>query len=99
MPEHVFILLLSGSQRHDLDRILAQLVHHIGYQVKSLLICQSGYNAYHHHLIILLQPQFLLESQLVLYLLSPEIIHRVVLLNKRISGRVVLLIINTVHNT
>ena len=53
MPEHIFITFLTGSQNNKLNIILAKFIHYIGNQVKPLLVCQTGYNAYHHFLFVL----------------------------------------------
>ena len=41
MAEHILILLFAGSKDHKLDILLAHLIHHIGDQVESFLVCQS----------------------------------------------------------
>ena len=99
MPEHIFVLFISCSKRHDLDRILAKFIHHIGDQVKALLICEPGHDSQHHDVMILLQVQFLLKRDLILYLLPPETVRCVVFLDVGIRGRVVIFIVNSVHNS
>ena len=44
MAEHILIPLFPRSQHHDLNRILTEFIHHIGDQVKTFLVCQSGHN-------------------------------------------------------
>ncbi len=99
MPEHVLILLLAGSKHNNLNGILAQLVHHIGNQIKSFLIRQSGHDSDHHGVRILVQIQFFLQRQLILHLFLTEIVDIVILLNMRIRGRIIIIIVNTIHNT
>ena len=67
MTEHVFILLFTGAQHHELDIILTQFIHNIGNQVKALLIGQTGYDTDDQCLIILIQSEISLKRTLVFY--------------------------------
>ena len=60
VAEHILILRVSRTKHCDLYRILAHLIHHIIDQVKSLLVCQTGYNSDQHHMAVLIQSQFFL---------------------------------------
>ena len=73
IPEHVLVPLFSGTENDDLHCILAELIHHIGDEIKALLIRQPRDNADHHAFFILLEPELLLQRGLVLYLLLAEI--------------------------
>ena len=66
VTEHILIPLLAGSQNHDLQIQLAHLIHHIGNQVKALLIRQAGHNADHELSVVLFKAQFSLERRLFL---------------------------------
>ena len=48
---------------------------------------------------VLVQPQLLLEGNLILYLLLPEIAHRVIAGNVLVCLRIVLIVVNAVDNT
>ena len=99
MTEHVLVLRVSCSQYHNLYRILAELVHHIINQVKSFLVCQTGYNTDHHHMGILIQPKFFLKSQFVHRLQLPEIINCEILCDPAVSLRIPVRIVQSVDNT
>ena len=98
MAEHVLILLLARAKHNDLHIILAQLIHNISDQVKSLLPGQSGHNADHHGLFILIQSKLLLQGTLVFHLLLTEISRIVLEIYVFIRLRIELFVINTVHN-
>ena len=99
MTEHILILFFASTECHDLHSILTELVHHICYQVKAFLVSQSGNDTNHHRLMVLLQIQFFLKRCLVLDFLSPEIRYIIVLHNAWICFRIIILIIDSVHNT
>ena len=99
MAEHILIPLLAGAQNHQLDRVTAQIFHHILDQVKALLVCQPGHDADHHPALVLLQTQLSLESNLVLDLLLAEILRVINLLDHGVRSRVKVFIVNTVDDT
>ena len=99
VAEHVLVALLAGSQNYELHLILAHLIHHVGNQIEALLVCQTGYDSDHHLLRIHVKAQLLLESRLILYLLLAEI-HRVVIVGQEfIRLRIVLVVIDAVHDS
>ena len=55
VTEHILITLITCTKCHDLYGILAKLIHNIGDQVKSLLVCQTGNDTDHHGLRIFLK--------------------------------------------
>ena len=99
MAEHVFISLITGSQCHNLNCILAELIHHISDQVKSLLICKTGNDSDHHYFRILLQSQFSLELNLILHFFLTEGCGIIILCNTGICLRIENIVINSVYNT
>ncbi len=98
MAEHILIPLLPGSQHYKLHRILAQLIHHISDEIKTFLVCKAGNNSNHHLLGIHLQPEFLLQSQFVLYLFLAEIHCIVISEQEFVRLGIVLMVINSVYN-
>ena len=99
VTEHIFIALLTCTQHHKLNVILTQFIHHIGYQIKPLLIRQPGDKTYHHLFIILTKSQLLLQSTLVFHLFLSEIYGIVILYNIFIRLGIEFIIINTVDNS
>ena len=80
MTEHVLILLIAGSENHQLHIITADLIHHTLDQIKTLLIGQTGNNADHKLLIILPEVQAAAcRARLILDLLLAEILCIVIL--------------------
>ena len=99
MAEHVFILLIAGSEYGKLNRILTELIHHIRDQVKTLLVCQSGNDTDQHGLRVNIQPEIGLQCRLVSDFLLPESPGVIILVNQRIRRRVESDIVNAVHDT
>ena len=67
MPEHILILAVAGSKHYKLRILGANLVHHIGHQIQTLLIRQPGHKSDHKFFLILLQAQFSLKSQFIFH--------------------------------
>ena len=99
MTEHILITFLTGTKRNDLYRILTQFIHDISNQIKSLLVCQTGYNADHHSFRILLKSKIFLKLYLILDLLFAEVLCIVVSGDIRICLRIEFIVINTIYNT
>ena len=99
MAEHILIFCFPGSQYYNLYCILAELIHHIINQIKSLLIGQSGHNTEHHHLRILVQSKLLLQRQLVGNLVLAECIDRKTFCDPCILKWTVLIIIQSIYNS
>ena len=99
MAEHILILFFSCTKRYDLYCILTQFIHYICNKIKSLLICQSGYDTDHHSFMILFQTKFLLKCDLVLDLLFTEIADIIISLDLIVCQWIIIFIINSVHNS
>ena len=99
VAEHVFILLIPGSQNYQLYVVRADLVHHALDQVKALLIRQTRHDSNHKFLIILFQSQLLLKGSLILYFFLAEGSRTVVLNNQRIRLRVEIAVVDSVDNS
>ena len=98
MPEHILITLFAGSQHNELDVVLTEFIHHIGNQVKALLIRQTGNHADHHGPVVLIQSKIGLQRTFILDLFLPEV-HRIEGTgDERIGLRIVFIIIDAVHN-
>ena len=96
MPEHILIFLIACAQDHKLNILLAHLFHHVGDQVKALLIRQAGYNSDHELLIVLFKTRLLLQRAFVLNLFLTEILRGIGLGDKGIRLRIVLVVVNAV---
>ena len=98
MPEHILVLILAGPKYDKLNRVLAHLVHHIGDQVESLLIRQTGDNANQHGLVVYSKSQLLLERRFVLHFFLPEVAHIIVPGNVLVCLRIVVFVIDAVDD-
>ena len=98
VTEHVLILLVTGSQNHQLHVVGAHLVHHALDQIQAFLVRQAGHNAHHKLLLIHRQSQLLLKSRLILHFFLAEIPRVVILGDKFIRLRVKLVVIDAVYN-
>ena len=99
VAEHILITFLTGTKNNDLNCILAQLIHDVSDQVKSFLVCKTGYDTDHHGLRILLKSKIFLKLDLVLDLLFTEILGIVISGDVRICLRIKFIVINTIYNT
>ena len=72
VTEHVFIALVPCSKHDNLHCILAQFVHNIGDQVKSLLVSQTGNDADKHCFRIFVKPEISLKLEFIFYLFLAE---------------------------
>ena len=99
MTEHILIAFVTGSECHDLHCILTQLIHHISDQVKSLLVCQTGYDSDHHGFRVLFQSQILLKLDLIFHFFLTEGCRIVCLGDIWVCFRVKFIVINTIYNT
>ena len=81
ITEHIFISAVTGSKNDELDTITTDIIHNAINQIKSLLVCQSGYNTDHKLLIILWESTFLLKFNLVDLLQFTEIVDTVILVH------------------
>ena len=99
MTEHILILLLTCSKRNNLNCILTQFIHHTGDQIKSLLICQSGYDTDHQLLMVLCKSKLFLKFNFILNLLFPEILYTVIPVNILVCLRIIYIIVDSIHNT
>ena len=52
IAEQIFIMLISGSQNHKLQSVLAKLIENTFYKIQPLLIRKSGHKRYHHRIRI-----------------------------------------------
>ena len=99
ITEHILIPLIPGAQNYKLHSILTDFIHDRIYQIKSLLICQSGNNTKHKLILILRQSQLLLKCQFVVYLVLFQGFRIIILSEMFISFRIVNLVIDSVHNS
>ena len=73
VTEHVLVLLIPGTEHHELDIILAELIHDTLDEIEALLVGETGYDTDHHLARIHVHAELLLECLLVLRLLLPEV--------------------------
>ena len=99
MAEHILIFYITGSQHHNLYRILTKFIHHIIHQIKSFLICKTGHHTDQHYMRIFVQSQFFLKSCLIHWFVLPEIINAKVPGNSSVRFRIPVVIIQSVYNT
>ena len=99
MTEHIFVALISGSEDHKLNCILAHFIHHICNKIKALLVCETGYDSDHHYLWINLKSQVFLKLKFIFYFFLAEITGVVILSDKRICFRIKYIIVNSVYNS
>ena len=99
MAEHIFVFHIPGSQYNNLYRILAQFIHHIVHQIKSLLVCKAGYHTDQHDVGVLIQAQFLLKRHLIDRLIFSEILNAEVLCDPPVRLRIPVVIIQAVYDT
>ena len=99
MTEHILVTLFSCSQNHQLNIQLTELIHHVGDEVKALLVCQTGNHADHKLLVVLLKTQLFLKSLFVFHFFLAEILDVIVFSNKSIRLRIVLIVIDSVYDS
>ena len=99
MAKHVLVLFFSRSKHDKLDILLAHLIHHIGDQVETFLVCQTGYDTDHKLSVIFLQSQFFLKCPLILDLFLAEILCIIILDYIFIRLRIVFIVIDAIYNT
>ncbi len=73
MPEHILILLIAGSQHHELDIVLTELIHDALDEVEALLVGETGNDTDHHLARIHIHAELLLQRLLVLRLFLSEV--------------------------
>ena len=86
--EHVLVLAVTGSEDDELYSVTAYIVHDPVNQIKTLLVCESGYDSYYKLILILRKSTFLLQFDLVDLLELSEVIHAVVLIYLWICCRI-----------
>ena len=99
MPEHILILTVASSEDDKLSILCTDLVHHVGYQIQSFLVGQTGYKTNHKLMFILFQSQFSLQGQFIFYFHFPEVDRIIIIRQSLICLRIILIIINTIQNT
>ena len=99
IPEHVLVSLFAGTQHNNLDRVEGEhLLQDIGDQIEALLIRQTGYDADHEALLILLEAKLLLQCYLVLDLVPAEVVDRVRLEDLLVVVRAEVRVIDSVQD-
>ena len=99
VTEHILVTFLAGTQYHNLHFILADLIQHTFDQVKSFLVCQSGYNTDHHYIRIFAQTKLSLKFYLILCFLCCYILCIELVWQMDICLRIENVVINTIDNT
>ena len=99
VTEHVLVLLIAGTEYHELDIILAELIHDALDEVETLLVGETGYDTDHHLARIHVHAELLLERLLVLRLLLTEVAGVERLYEVLIRLRIPVIIVDTVDDT
>ena len=99
MTEHIFITFITGSKNYKLDCILTKFIHNICDQIKTFLICQTGYDTNHHGFWIFLKSKVFLKLNFIFYLFFSECSCVICLCDIWICLRVEYVIINTIYDS
>ena len=99
VTEHILITLFTCSKNNDLHCILAEFIHHIGDQVKALLVCQTGNDTNEHCIRILIESEITLELDLVFDFFFAEVLCVVFLGDTGICLRIEYIVINSINDT
>ena len=96
VAEHIFIPFISGSQHNQLYIFRTDLIHHTLYQVKSLLVGQTGDDTDHELFLVLRQSQLRLQRLFILGFLLAECLCVIILYDPFICLRIKFIVIDTI---